>query len=68
MRCKFTQYASMLLLTLIILSFSACPVFRATGQSVEAVGEGGGHAIAETGRGIGHAVAGTGEAISDAAN
>jgi hypothetical protein len=38
-------------------SMSGCTVFRATGQSVEAVGEG-----------AGRAVAGTGRAVSNAAN
>jgi len=36
---------------------TGCAVFRATGKSVEAVGEG-----------AGHAVAGTGDAIKDAAS
>ena len=46
----------LLLLGLCTNAISGCAVFRATGRSVEAVGEG-----------AGHAVAGTGEAISGAA-
>jgi hypothetical protein len=33
-------------------SLGGCSVFRATGQSVEAVGEGAGHAVAGTGRAV----------------
>jgi len=46
----------LLLLGLCTSTISGCAVFRATGRSVEAVGEG-----------AGHAVAGTGQAISGAA-
>jgi hypothetical protein len=46
----------LLLLGFCISAISGCAVFRATGETVEAVGEG-----------AGHAVAGTGEAISGAA-
>jgi hypothetical protein len=45
------------LLSLCVGMTAGCSVFRATGRSVEAVGEG-----------AGHAVAGTGDAISDAAS
>ncbi len=45
------------LLIYVAMTFSACPLFRATGDSVEAVGEG-----------TGHAISGTGRAISDAAH
>ncbi len=44
-------------LILIVLILSGCSIFRATGRSVTAVGEG-----------AGHAVSGTGRAISNAAN
>lgn len=33
-------------------NLSGCAVFRATGRSVEAVGEGAGHAVAGTGRAV----------------
>ena len=46
----------LLLLGICTSAISGCAVFRATGRSVEAVGEG-----------VGHAVSGTGEAISGAA-
>ena len=39
-----------------LTGIQGCAVFRATGRSIEAVGQGAGHAIA-----------GTGEAVSDAA-
>lgn len=51
-----TAYVAVVVLSLGIVG-SGCSVFRATGRSVEAVGEG-----------AGHAVSGTGEAISDAAS
>jgi len=47
----------MLILGLWLSGIQGCAVFRATGRSIEAVGEG-----------AGHAVAGTGEAVSDAAS
>lgn len=36
----------------LVLTLYGCPVVRATGQSVEAVGQGAGHAVAGTGRAI----------------
>jgi hypothetical protein len=33
-------------------SLGGCSVFHATGQSVEAIGEGAGHAVAGTGRAV----------------
>lgn len=51
-----TAYVTMIVLSLGIIG-SGCSIFRATGRSVEAVGEG-----------AGHAVSGTGEAIKDAAS
>jgi len=47
----------MLVLGLLCSGIQGCAVFRATGKSIEAVGEG-----------AGHAVAGTGQAVSDAAS
>lgn len=60
-----------------LLLLNGCPIFRATGDTVNAAGHGVGHAVKETGRGVGHvvtetgrgaasAVHGTGEAIGDA--
>lgn len=63
----FSIISRLMTLGALAAACSACPVVRATGDSVEAVGQGTGHALAETGRGLGHAVAGTGDAISDAA-
>jgi len=40
-------------------SLGGCSVFRATGQSVEAVGEGAGHAVAGTGRAVSNAASET---------
>lgn len=55
------NYQRMACVAMIALSLgiatSGCSIFRATGRSVEAVGEG-----------AGHAVSGTGRAISDAAS
>lgn len=45
-----------MVLGLWLSTMQGCAVFRATGRSIEAVGEGAGHAVAETG-----------EAVSDAA-
>lgn len=56
----------LLVVGLLYIPFAAegCALFKATGRTVEATGEGAGHAIAETGRGAGHAVAETGRAIT----
>ena len=43
---------SLFVFSLCISSISGCSVFRATGQSVEAIGEGAGHAVAGTGRAV----------------
>ncbi len=55
MKHQTTKIILTLLTTLIILSFSACSIFRATGKTVSAVGEGAGHAVAGTGRAISNA-------------
>jgi hypothetical protein len=47
------------LLALCAGSLGGCSVFRATGQSVEAVGEGAGHAVAGTGRAVSNAASET---------
>ncbi len=47
------------LLSLGAASLGGCSVFRATGQSVEAVGEGAGHAVAGTGRAVSNAASET---------
>jgi len=46
-------------LSLCASSLGGCSVFRATGQSVEAVGEGAGHAVAGTGRAVSNAASET---------
>jgi predicted small secreted protein len=46
-----------LIFLLLLTLLTACSVFRATGRSVDAVGEG-----------VGRAVSGTGQAIEDAAD
>lgn len=38
---------------------SGCAIFRATGQTVEAVGEGAGHAVSGTGRAVSNAASET---------
>lgn len=40
-------------------SNSGCAIFRATGQTVEAVGEGAGHAVSGTGRAVSNAASET---------
>jgi len=47
------------LLGLCASSLGGCSVFHATGQSVEAVGEGAGHAVAGTGRAVSNAASET---------
>ncbi len=47
-----TVVLMLLLVGSCLSSMSGCAVFRATGRSVEAVGEGAGHAVAGTGRAI----------------
>lgn len=47
---------------------SACALFRATGQAVEATGEGAGHAVQAVGEGGGHAISETGRAVERAAD
>lgn len=42
----------MFLFSLCVGLNTGCSVFRATGRSVEAVGEGAGHAVAGTGRAV----------------
>jgi len=41
------------------ISYSGCAIFRATGRTVEAVGEGAGHAVSGTGRAISNAASET---------
>lgn len=45
---------SLLLLT-VLSALSACPLIRATGDAVEATGDGVGHAVEETGDAVGRA-------------
>jgi hypothetical protein len=52
-------FSVLLLLGLCASSVSGCSVFHATGQSVEAVGEGAGHAVAGTGRAVSNAASET---------
>jgi hypothetical protein len=54
---RFSRCFLMLFLLTITLALTGCPLVRATGDSVEAVGEG-----------VGHAVEGTGDAIGRAGN
>jgi hypothetical protein len=51
--------ALLLLLGFCLSSSTGCSVFRATGRSVEAVGEGAGHAVAGTGRAVENAASET---------
>lgn len=66
-------------LTVFLLSCSACSIFRSSGEAVESVGDGVGDAVVGTshaigsagaavGRGAGDIVEGTGSAISRGAN
>ena len=68
-----------LLIFAFLFGLTACGIFRATGETVEAtgegvsqavvgVGQGAGEAVSETGRGASHIVKGTGRAIADMAN
>ena len=54
MQQKYGRFAFVLLLMVGLWSssLSGCSVFRATGRSVEAVGEGAGDAVSGTGRAI----------------
>jgi len=52
-------YSALFLLALCAGSLGGCAVFRATGRSVEAVGEGAGHAVAGTGRAVSSAASET---------
>ena len=52
-------FAVLFLLGLSTTSLSGCSVFHATGESVEAVGEGAGHAVAGTGRAVTNAASET---------
>lgn len=49
------------------LLVTGCSLFRATGETIEAVGEGTGTALVGLASGTGHVIAGTGRAISRAA-
>jgi len=55
------------LLISIFVSATGCSLFRATGETIEAVGEGTGTALVGLASGTGHVIAGTGRAISRAA-
>lgn len=46
-------------LFLLLLNVEGCAVFRATGHSMKAVGEGVGHAVAGTGRAVARAASET---------
>ena len=52
---------------LIVGTFNGCTVFQASGDTLEAIGEGAGIALVGLASGTGYAVAGTGRAISTAA-
>jgi hypothetical protein len=52
-------FSVLFVLGLCASSLAGCSVFRATGQSVEAVGEGAGHAVAGTGRAVSNAASET---------
>ena len=52
-------YSALLLFSLCAGGLGGCAVFRATGRSVEAVGEGAGHAVAGTGRAVENAASET---------
>lgn len=53
--------------TALCMMAAGCSFFRATGDTIEAVGEGTGTALVGLASGTGHAIAGTGRAISRAA-
>lgn len=50
-----------------LITLSGCTVFRAGGDTIEAIGEGATTAFVGLASGTGHAIAGTGRAISSAA-
>jgi len=52
-------FSILFLLSLCVSSIGGCAVFRATGQSVEAVGEGAGRAVTGTGRAVSNAASET---------
>jgi hypothetical protein len=54
-------------LTIFTLVLNGCAFFQATGDTIEAVGEGAGTALVGMASGTGHAIAGTGRAIANAA-
>jgi len=60
---KISKYLSVLLIS---LTLSSCGWIRATGDSVEAVGDGVGHAVEETGDAIGDAANETEDELEDA--
>lgn len=51
-RWYFSLISAVFIFTICVAAFAGCAVFRATGRSVEAVGEGAGHAVAGTGRAV----------------
>ena len=60
-------YTILLTGSLSVVFFGGCAVFRAGGDTVEAIGEGATTAFVGLASGTGHAIAGTGRAISSAA-
>jgi hypothetical protein len=56
------------LVALVTLLTTSCGWIRATGDTVEAVGDGLGHAVEETGDAIGRAASKTEDEIEDAVN
>jgi hypothetical protein len=54
-------------LSLVVVTCSSCAIFRAGGDTIEAIGEGASTALVGVASGTGHAIAGTGRAISSAA-
>lgn len=49
---KTQSLKNILVICLLAITLSACSIFRATGNTVSAVGEGAGHAVSGTGRAI----------------
>ncbi len=62
------KLVKLVILATIIGLLSSCGWIRASGDSVEAVGDGVGHAVEETGDAVGRAASKTEDEIEDAVN
>jgi hypothetical protein len=66
--CMTLKISRLLILVFVASSFQACAVFRAAGDTIEAIGEGTAKVIGGVASGTATVIGGTGRAISRAAN